>query len=248
MGGSAFGQSQNPHRESVKIGLAMKAIRWRYGFVWVLMVAAFTGRAQTSMRDSTRQLARDRYRRAYYAISRSAEDSTRSIFNFKAAPFYIRAVPFAIYTGSGQPRDRISQSIEMGKSFNVIDLGIAAGRNSLRPDSTFYLEGRVTMDVANYGIFANEMTIGAGRVFDKRGSLMLELTYSIMAQIAPKLGVGLTTGYYDFSSADSDNSKAFYGICLRYGLMRTDSGGLLGGNRRGRSRPPRISRPHRHGR
>lgn len=106
----------------------------------------------------------------YYAISRSAEDSTRSIFNFKAAPLYVRATPFAIYTGAGNPRDRISQIIEIGKTFNVIDLGVAVGRNSLRPDTSLFLEGRVTMDVANYGIIANEMTIGAGRVFDKKGS------------------------------------------------------------------------------
>ncbi|GAB4015345.1 hypothetical protein [Spirosoma koreense] len=186
----------------------------------------------------------------YHSISRSSEDSTRSIFNFKAAPIYVRTMPFSIYTGAGAPKDRISQSIEIGKSFNVIDLGVAFGRNSLRPDTSLFLEGRVTMDVANYGIFANEMTIGAGRVFDKQGSLMLELTYSIMAQIAPRVGIGLTTGYYDFSSESTDSSKTFYGIYLRFGLLRTDSGGLLGGVTRGRSRPVRIGRPrpHRHGR
>lgn len=102
------------------------------------------------------------------------------------------------------------------------------------------------MDVANYGIFANEMTIGAGRIFDKQGSLMLELTYSIIAQIAPRLGIGLTTGYYDFSSESTDASKTFYGIYLRFGLLRTDAGGLLKGI--GLGRPVRVGRPHRHGR
>ena len=102
------------------------------------------------------------------------------------------------------------------------------------------------MDVANYGIFANEMTIGAGRQFDKQGSLMLELTYSIIAQVAPRLGVGLTTGYYDFSSEATDASRTFYGIYLRYGLTRTDAGGLLNV---GRGRPVRVGRGGRgHGR
>ncbi|UFH55035.1 hypothetical protein [Spirosoma sp. KNUC1025] len=178
--------------------------------------------AQSAKADTTKK-------QTYYLISRSSEDSTRSIFNFKAAPIYVRTTPFSIYTGAGSPRDRIAQNIEIGKSFNVIDLGISFGRNSLRPDTTLFLEGRVTMDVANYGIFANEMTIGAGRVFDKQRSLMLELTYSIIAQIAPRVGIGLTTGYYDFSSETTDASKTFYGIYLRFGLMRTDSGGLLGG-------------------
>ena len=203
--------------------------------------------AQSAKTDTTHKQS-NKSQQSYYIISRSSEDSTRSIFNFKAAPIYVRTTPFSIYTGAGNPRDRIAQSIELGKSFNVIDLGIAFGRNSLRPDTSLFLEGRVTMDVANYGIFSNEMTIGAGRVFDKQKSLMLELTYSILAQIAPRVGIGLTTGYYDFSSESTDASKTFYGIYLRFGLMRTDSGGLLGGTARGRGRPVRVGRPHRHGR
>lgn len=179
-------------------------------------------------------------------MSRSSEDSTRSVFNVKAAPWYVRATPLLIYTGAGNPRDRIAQSVEVGKSFNVIDLGVAFGRNSLRPDSTLFLEGRVTMDVANYGVFANEMTIGAGHVFDKAGSLMLELTYSIIAQVSPRIGIGLTTGYYDFSSETADSSKTFYGVYLRWGLARTDQGGLLN---MGRGRPVRVGRAGRaHGR
>lgn len=203
--------------------------------------------AQTAKTDTTHKQP-DKVLQSYYLISRSSEDSSRSIFNFRAAPIYVRTMPFSIYTGAGKSKDRIAQAIEIGKSFNVIDLGVAFGRNSLRPDSTLFLEGRVTMDVANYGIFANEMTIGAGRVFDKQGSLMLELTYSIIAQVAPRLGIGLTTGYYDFSNEVTDSSKTFYGIYLRFGIMRTDSGGLLGGGARGRGRPVRIGRPHRHGR
>ncbi|GAB4031006.1 hypothetical protein [Spirosoma gilvum] len=215
----------------------------------LIMAGLFEGNmlAQSATPDSTRSQGA-KNQQTYYSLSRSSEDSTRSIFNFKAAPIYVRTTPFSIYTGAGSPKDRIAQNIEIGKTFNVIDLGIAFGRNSLRPDTTLFLEGRVTMDVANYGIFANEMTIGAGRVFDKQGSLMLELTYSIIAQIAPKVGIGLTTGYYDFSNEQTDSSRTFYGIYLRFGLLRTDSGGLLGGIMRGRSRPVRVGRPHRHGR
>lgn len=170
------------------------------------------------------------------AQGQSASDSTKAkaAFVFKKAPWYARSVPFSIYTGAGKTSDRVAQNIEIGKTFDVIDLGVAFGRNSLRPDTTLFLEGRVTMDVANYGIFANEMAIGAGRVFDSKGSLMLELTYNIFAQIAPKFGFGITTGYYDFSNDSFDSSKTFYGFILRYGLQRTDSGGIVGMARGGR--------------
>ncbi len=165
--------------------------------------------------------------------SQSDVDTTKSPFSFKNAPWYGRSTPFGIYTGAGKLADRAIQSIEIGKTFNVIDIGIAGGRSTFRPDTTFFLEGRVTMDVGNYGPFASEMTIGAGKLFDKPGSLMLELSYSIFAQIAKKFGFGLITGYYDFSNEFTDSSKAYYGVYLRYGLERTDTGGLLG-----------LARPH----
>lgn len=153
-------------------------------------------------------------------------------------------MPFSIYTGAGKTNDRVAQTIEIGKSFDVLDLGVALGRSSLRPDTTLFLEAKATMDVANFGIFANEMTIGAGRLFDGRGSLILELSYTIFAQLGKRLGVGLTTGYYDFSNELFDNSKTYYGIYFRFGVQRTDTGGLLGIGRvhprPGRSRSSRA--------
>ncbi len=169
-----------------------------------------------------------------------ADTTARQIFNLKNAPWYIRSTPFAIYTGAGKLSDKINQNIEIGKSFNVIDIGLAFGRNAIRPDTTLFLEGKVTMDVCNYGIFANEMTIGAGKLFDSHGSIMLELAYTIFAQIAPRFGIGLTTGYYDFANEIYDSSKTFYGIYFRFGVQRSDTGGLLGIGR-GRGRIGRAS-------
>jgi hypothetical protein len=89
------------------------------------------------------------------------------------------------------------------------------------------------------------MTIGAGKLFDSQGSLMLELTYSIFAQISSKWGIGLVTGYYDFSNEYYDSSKSFYGFLIRYGLQRTDSGGIFG---LGRGMDVQDHRSHGHGR
>jgi hypothetical protein len=49
------------------------------------------------------------------------------------------------------------------------------------------------MDIAQYGIFSNEMTIGAGEVFNSREYLMLELSYTIYAQFWKNFGVGIIT-------------------------------------------------------
>ena len=163
-----------------------------------------------------------------FSQSSSQVDSIdRPHFKFKNLPWYGRSTPFSIYTGAGKIKDRVAQHIEIGKSLNIIDLGVAFGRNSLRPDTNLFVEGKVTMDLANFGIFSNEMTIGAGKLFDSRGSLMLELTYTIFAQVSNHWGFGISTGFYDFSNEDYDSSKNFYGFYIRYGLQRSDFGGIL---------------------
>ena len=172
-------------------------------------------------------------------------DSSKIGLTFNTAPLYERAMPISMYTGiTGRYADRIAQYVEVGKSFRVIDLGLAIGRASLHPDTTLFAEAKVTMDVCNYGIFANEMTIGAGKLFDNNSSIMFELSYTIFAQLGKKWGVGLISGYYDYTSETVDNSRIFYGLFFRYGLQRTDGGGIFNiGKGRGRS-----GRGHGHGR
>jgi hypothetical protein len=181
----------------------------------------------------------------YGAFSQQTIDSTKIGLTFSTAPWYARVMPLAVYTGiTGKYADRIPQYFEIGKSFRVIDLGLAIGRASQRPDSTLFAEAKVTMDVCNYGIFSNEMTIGAGKLFDHNGSITFELSYTIFAQLRPKWGVGLVSGYYDYTSETVDNSRVFYGLFLRFGLQRTDSGGIFSiGKGHGRS-----GRGHGHGR
>lgn len=64
--------------------------------------------------------------------------SSKVGLTFNTAPWYIRAMPISIYTcTAGKYANRIAQYVEVGKSFRVIDLGLAIGRASLRP-LTFY--------------------------------------------------------------------------------------------------------------
>jgi hypothetical protein len=155
-------------------------------------------------------------------------DSVKVRLKFKDYPWYVRTSPFSIYASSGKLRDRAAQWVEVGKTFDIMDVGLSVGRNSLHADSLF-LEGKVTMDVANNGRFANEMTIGAGKLFNGSGGcLMLEASYSLFIQVNNKWGIGLLTGYYDFSNESYEYSKTYYGIFLRFGVQRSDTGGLLG--------------------
>ncbi len=56
---------------------------------------------------------------------------------------------------------------------------------------------------------------------------MLEYSYTILYQIYNKLGIGIITGTYDFSGPVNDINKNFFGVLIRYGLLRNTNGGLL---------------------
>lgn len=152
--------------------------------------------------------------------------SQDSIVKIKSS-WYGRTMPISIYAGAGTLSDKISENIEVGRSFGVIDIGLVFGQINQRADSNKYSEFKVTMDACQYGIFSNEISIGIGKVFKSKTPIMLEMSYSVFAQVGKKWGVGVITGYYDFGGETNDVSKTFYGIFFRYGLLRSENGGML---------------------
>ena len=144
---------------------------------------------------------------------------------------YFRCMPFGIYSGAGYLKDRIYQHFELGKTFGMFDVGVSCGRTALRKDTlgngNMFLEGKITMDICQYGIFSNEMTIGAGTVFNSKNYLMLELSYTVYAQFWKNYGIGIVTGYVDYSGNFTDFSRNTFGIFIRYGLLRPENGGII---------------------
>jgi hypothetical protein len=49
-----------------------------------------------------------------------------------------------------------------------------------------------------------------------------------MAQVSKNIGIGAIVGTYDFIGENNQFNKSFYGIFLRYGLLRTEGGFLQG--------------------
>ena len=56
---------------------------------------------------------------------------------------------------------------------------------------------------------------------------MLEASSTIFAQVAKNWGFGIITGYYDYSGVTNDVNKNFFGLFMRWGLLRNDGGILL---------------------
>jgi hypothetical protein len=94
------------------------------------------------------------------------------------------------------------------------------------------------MDACQYGIFSNEISIGAGYTFSKTMPIMLEISSTIFAQVGDNWGLGIIIGTYNFTGDNDDLNKSFTGLFLRYGLIRDDGGILLNRTRVTRSKRP----------
>ena len=161
-----------------------------------------------------------------YSLKKKEYDIDTMYYYKADKSFYLRVMPISSYTGAGTASDKIGQNIEAGLSYGVLDLGLAVGKYNFH-DTTSFMEAKITMDASQYGIFSNEFTLGCGYVFQAKANLMLEASYTILAQIKGNVGLGFVIGYFDFSGRTSDVSKTMYGMFLRYGLPRSNDGNLM---------------------
>ena len=160
-----------------------------------------------------------------------AKDSFSQIntkdFDSISKSFYSRVVPFGTTLDAGKFSTRIIQNFEVGKTFGPLDIGIAVGRFS-NSDSTNFAQLRTTFDATQIGVFSSEFSLGVGKVFNSSSPLMLEISTTLLAQFTKKIGVGASFGSYDFIGEYQHGAKQFFGLFLRYGPMRNESGGLIG--------------------
>lgn len=140
--------------------------------------------------------------------------------------WYMRISPYSVYTGPGLFKDKHTQNFETGFSHGVIDLGLSAGRVSFRKDTTGFVEAKVTMDGCQYGRFSNEYSVGIGYVHNPNSPLMLDVSTTIFVQLSEHWGLGTVTGYYDISGKTQGYNYNYFGLYLRYGLLR-DGNGIL---------------------
>lgn len=147
--------------------------------------------------------------------------------------WYGRTMFTALTTGSDTNGENLTQrmtrNIEFGRSIGSVDVGLALGEfKHMAADScgVKYSELRVSMDACQYGIFSNEISVGAGYVFNSKTPVMMEISSTLYAQVSDKFGIGFVFGNIDFVGDNEDSNKSFFGLYLRYGLIRNE-GGIL---------------------
>ena len=150
--------------------------------------------------------------------------------------FYIRLTPMQLYNTAGHLYDRVSYNIESGISLNMLDVGLCYGKTYLRKDTTNYIEARFTMDAAQYGIFSNEFGMGMGCIINAKANTIFEASYTIQAQLADRIGLGISVCYYDFTGRYYNISQVGYGVFFRYGAGRTEAGTLTSARTKSRKK------------
>lgn len=162
-------------------------------------------------------------------FSQTVEDSLVTV----KKTWYARTMILSLTTGGDTNGEtltqRMTQNVEFGRSIGVIDVGISLGNfNSMVTDSssTKYAQLRINMNACQFGIFSNELSVGAGYMFDSKTPVMLEISSTVFAQIGEQWGAGLVFGNYDFVGDKSSLNKNFFGLYLRWGLLRNEGGVL----------------------
>ncbi|MFM7017817.1 hypothetical protein [Flavobacterium sp.] len=183
------------------------------GFLKLLLLSTFISSAQAIKKDSIN----------------IEKDSVAEV----SSSWYGRTMFTALTTGSDTNGETISQritrNIEFGRSIGSVDLGLAVGefkRMAADSSGVKYTELRVSMDACQFGIFSNEISVGAGYLFNSKTPIMMEISSTLYAQISDKFGLGFVFGNIDFVGDYNDSNKSFFGLYLRYGLMRNE-GGIL---------------------
>lgn len=155
-----------------------------------------------------------------------------SIIN-KDSSWYARSMFLSLTTGSDAKGETISkrmcQNIEFGRTYEAMDIGLSVGqfRHSVVDSSSVKFTAiRVSLDAFQLGRFSNEVSLGAGYVFNSKTPVMLEISSTLFAQIGDQWGVGFVFGNIDFVGNYNDLNKSFFGLYLRFGLLRNEGGFL----------------------
>lgn len=80
----------------------------------------------------------------------------------------------------GTFNQKVFFSAEAGRTFGIFDISLPLGRlNLAKGDSSWFAEILPTINVFSKGRFSEALTLGAGRIFNRKENFLTEITNSI---------------------------------------------------------------------
>jgi len=115
-------------------------------------------------------------------------------------------------------------SVEGGRTFGIFDIGLSLGRlNLAKADSSWFAEILPTINVFSKGRFSEALTLGAGRIFNRKENFLTEITNSINFAPDNRLVITIYQGNYFFDGKLSTSRAQFMGLSVTFNFIKKGS-------------------------
>ena len=147
----------------------------------------------------------------------------------KEAHYTYLSLGSSVYTNAiGSFDQKVFMSAEVGRSFGIFDIGVAVGRlNFVKAgdglDSNWFVEVVPTINVFSKGRFSEALSLGAGRIFNRKENFLTEITNSINFAANDKFIITVFQGNYFFDGRLSTSHAQFMGLSMTYNFIRQNS-------------------------
>jgi len=154
----------------------------------------------------------------------SVTESDTSKENKEPRYFYLSVNTNVFVNSKGGFNKRFSPAVEFGRTYGIFDIGLATGLvNTVRDDTSHYLEFRPTINVFSKGRFAEALCLGGGYVFGAKQGMMTEICNSINFNISENVAVAVTQGYVFFDGTNDSRSTQYMGFAFTYNFLKNHS-------------------------
>lgn len=135
----------------------------------------------------------------------------------------------SVFTNAiGTFNQKVFFSAEGGRSFGIFDIGLAVGRlNVVKADkgldSNWFAEILPTINVFSKGRFSEALTLGAGRIFNRKENFLTEVTNSINFGVNNRTVITVYQGNYFFDGKLSTSRAQFMGLSVTFNFIKKGS-------------------------
>ncbi len=147
----------------------------------------------------------------------------------KEAHYTYISLSGSVFTNTaGTINQKLFFEAEGGRSFGIFDIGLGVGRlnfvnakNGI--DSNWFAEVLPTINVFSKGRFSEALTLGAGRIFNRKENFLTEITNSINFAPDNRTVISVFQGNYFYDGKLSTSRAQFMGLSITRNLIKKDS-------------------------
>lgn len=122
---------------------------------------------------------------------------------------------FSYYDGTGTFGQKSMGTVEVGRTWDVLSVGVAGGVTSFTGGNA-YLEVRPSVTVFQKDRVSVSATLGAGYVFDSPTNLLVEVSGSGNLSLNKNWSLSLFAGKYRFNGKRVATTATFVGTGVTY--------------------------------